>query len=71
MKIPFGQYRGKEIQELPEQYLCWICKKHKGGFKARYVGEVQFKISEEVFLEARGILKALGYNTKGIEPVKE
>ncbi|HQP59377.1 MAG TPA: DUF3820 family protein [Petrotogaceae bacterium] len=71
MRIPFGKYRGQEIKTLPEDYLCWIVKKYKGGFKVRYVGEVQYKIGENVFLEARGKLKELGYNTKGIEPVKD
>lgn len=24
MRIPFGKYRGRELSDVPENYLCWI-----------------------------------------------
>lgn len=24
MRMPFGKYRGQELSEVPESYLCWV-----------------------------------------------
>lgn len=68
MIITFGKYKGQSFDEIPEDYLCWICAAYKGGIPAKHAGEKGYKPSEQAFLEARRILKERGYNTKGIWP---
>lgn len=69
MKPSFGIHRDKEFEDIPENYLCWICAAHKGGTLAKSPGQAPFRPPERDFLEARRILKSRGYNTKGIWPV--
>jgi len=69
--IGFGTHKGKHFEDVPEEYLCWICAAWKGGIKAKHAGEKPFKPSDQAYEEARRILKERGYNTKGIWPTKE
>ncbi len=72
MRLSFGRYYHSQIEEIPEDYLCWICAHYKSGGKAKYAGEKPWnQIPEKEYLEARRILKERGYNTKGIWPTKE
>lgn len=71
MTPSFGKYRDVPFEEIPEDYLCWICAAYKGGVPAKHAGEKSYNPPEKDFLEARRILKERGYNTKGIWPVKE
>jgi len=71
MTITFGTHKGKQFEEVPEEYLCWICAAWKGGTKAKHAGEKPFKPSDTAYLEARRILKERDYDTKGIWPVRE
>jgi hypothetical protein len=71
MKPSFGMYFNIDYEQVPDDYLCWICACYKGGVKAKHAGEKAWdKIPEEDYLEARRILKERGYNTKGVWPHK-
>jgi hypothetical protein len=69
--VSFGKYRGQPFEDIPEEYLCWICASFKGGIKAKHAGEKPFQAPEADFIQARLILRGRGYNTKGIWPEKE
>jgi hypothetical protein len=71
MKITFGAHRGKQFEDIPEEYLCWICAAFKGGIKAKHAGEKPYEPPERDYIEARRVLKARGYNCKGIWPERE
>lgn len=71
MKPSFGQYWNTEYDQIPDDYLCWICACYKGGIKSNHAGEKPWdKIPEKDYVEARRILQLKGYNTKGVWPRK-
>lgn len=70
-KASFGRYKGTNIEEIPEEYLCWICAAFKSGIKAKHAGEKPFEPPERDYIEAKRVLKERGYDTKGIWPTKE
>jgi hypothetical protein len=69
--MPYGMFKGEVIGNLEDDYLCTIVKQWKGGFLAKNAGQKPFTPPDEIYLEAKRILKDRGYNTKGVEPVKE
>lgn len=71
MIIPFGAHKGKQFEDVPEEYLCWICAAWKGGTKAKHAGEKPYRPLDWVYAEAKRILKERGYDTKGIWPTKD
>ena len=71
MKPSFGKYKNTEFEDIPDGYLCWICAAFKGGFKAKFPGDVPFTPPDRDFFEARRILVKKGYNTRGTWPVKD
>ncbi|OPY83268.1 MAG: hypothetical protein A4E65_00653 [Syntrophorhabdus sp. PtaU1.Bin153] len=71
MIVSFGKYRGVSFEDVPEDYLCWICAAFKGGIPAKHAGEKPFTPPEGDFIEARKVLVSRGYNVKGIWPEKE
>jgi hypothetical protein len=68
MKLSFGIYSNMHFEEVPEEYLCWICAAWKGGVPSKHAGVKPFSPPERDFIEARRILKDRGYDTKGIWP---
>ena len=70
-RVSFGAHKGERFEDVPESYLAWIIKAYKGGFKVSHPGEVKFCPPERDFLEARRVLDARGWNTRGIDPVKD
>jgi uncharacterized protein (DUF3820 family) len=71
MKMPFGKYKDREILGLDSTYLIWIVKKNRGDFLSKEIGGDKFKISDDIAIEARKILKARGYEFKGNRIEKE
>ena len=69
--MPFGVHKGSQVIVLPSDYLIWIVRTFKGGFKAKSAGKPDLiKIPDSVFMAARYALQERGYNTKGLIPVK-
>jgi hypothetical protein len=71
LKLSFGKYRNESFEDIPEEYLCWICAAFKGGIQSKHAGEKSYEPPERDYAEARRILKERGYNCKGIWPVRE
>lgn len=73
MTPSFGMHKDKtDFENIPDDYLCWMCAAYKGGVKAVHAGEKAWDfVPVKDYLQAREILKERGYNTKGVWPKKE
>lgn len=69
MKLFFGQYKGKNLSEVPIHYILWLYTTYKKNPRVSLKGE-HSSISDELFLECGKKLRAAGYNTKGLWPKK-
>jgi hypothetical protein len=64
MKISFGKYKGKELADIPEDYLVWLAK--GGGYTTgKHSTDMRFKIPVPIWCEARSILQGRGYRIIG------
>jgi len=64
MIMPFGKFKGTPLEAIDETYLIWIAK-GKGYTKNNRSTEMQFKIPDPLFREARRILESRGYKIIG------
>jgi hypothetical protein len=69
MILPFGKYKGRQIEDIPEDYLCWLGKpKYSGAFyKSLHSTELNWKVPLAVTIEARKILEKRGWKLNGTE----
>lgn len=75
MKIPFGKYKGKQLEKLPRSYLEWIAKNLIGGDFHNYaLAAKEILVSPSIQLEmqiedldktATEWLKERGYKNDG------
>lgn len=67
MTLTFGKHKGKRLEDIPEDYLCWLGKpKYSGAFyKSLHSTELNFKVPLKVTIAARKILDKRGFVLKG------
>jgi hypothetical protein len=64
MKLTFGIHKGKELEDVPEEYLCWLAKPTR-YYKSQHSPEVAFKVPWAITVEARRIVESRGYKIIG------
>jgi hypothetical protein len=64
MIMPFGKFKGTPLEAIDEGYLIWIAK-GQGYTKGLHSTEMQFRIPDPIFREARRILESRGYKIIG------
>ncbi len=67
MILQFGIYKGKRLEDIPEDYLMWLAKpKYSGKFyKSLHSSELNWKVPFAIKIEARKILESRGWKLKG------
>jgi hypothetical protein len=67
MILQFGIYKGKPLEEVPDDYLCWLSKPSYSSkyYKNKYSDEHIWKVPFEIKVAARGILDKRGWKLKG------
>jgi hypothetical protein len=67
MKIPFGKFKGTDMADLPEDYLCWVAKPKYSGkyYESLHSTDLKWKVPFPVKIEARRILESRGWKLIG------
>jgi hypothetical protein len=67
MNIPFGIHKGKDIQQIPDDYLLYfLCERGKGTYyKSAHSLDVNWKVPIEVWEAARKEADRRGYTKIG------
>ena len=69
MKLTFGKYKGKKLDdpEIPDPYICWLAKpKYSGGFyKSLHVTDLKWRVPFPVKEAARVEAERRGWTLKG------
>ena len=48
MKLPFGKYKGQDIEDLPTSYLYWLAENLESNAAIQAEAENQLKLREGV-----------------------
>ena len=66
MILPFGQYRGHNINSVPDNYLFWLCDRGRGTYyKSKHSLDVTWKVPFDVWEAARKEACRRGYEKIG------
>ena len=67
MILNFGKYKGKKLEDLPEDYIKWLGKPVYSGkfYKSLHSTELNWKVPFPVKVEARKVLEKLGFKLIG------
>ena len=66
MILPFGQYRGQDITQIPDSYLFWLCDRGRSTYyKSGHSLDVAWKAPIEVWAEARKEAERRGFTKIG------
>lgn len=67
MVLKFGKHKGKNIQDVPDDYLMWLAKPMYSGkfYKSLHSTELTWKVPFDVKLAARGELMRRGFELIG------
>lgn len=67
MILGFGIYKGKRLEEIPEDYLMWLAKpKYSGKFyESLHSTNLKWRVPLEIKTEARRILEERGWKLIG------
>ena len=61
-KVPFGKYKGKDIEDIPNDYLNWLqeqewfCDKFDNGLNAIQI-ELQYRTQHNIFIRDEEYVK--------------
>lgn len=71
MILGFGQHKGRDLSEISDQYLFWLCSRGKSTFyKSRHSLDVTWKVPFSVWEAARVEADRRGFDLKGERWVK-
>jgi Putative quorum-sensing-regulated virulence factor len=66
MIIPFGKHKGKDVTEVPHQYLQWAADPEAMNQTRGKPWDKPFKVPEELQLAARAELERRGFKKHGL-----
>lgn len=46
--MPFGEHKGKEMEQVPAQWLMWFWGKNKLQYKGNVLKPMQFRVCEYI-----------------------
>jgi hypothetical protein len=62
MKLPFGQFKGQDIKDIPLGYLFWLCSRGKSTYyKSQHSLDVTWKVPINVWEAARAEAERRGF----------
>jgi hypothetical protein len=67
MILTFGKFKGCNLEEVDEEYLCWLAKPNYNShyYKNQYSDEHSWKVPFEVKIAARKVLDNRGWKLQG------
>jgi len=66
MHLEFGSQKGKDITEIPDHYLLYLCDRGRSTYyKSRHSRDVKWKVPIKVWEEARKEADRRGYTKTG------
>jgi len=70
MRLAFGKYRGRDIAEIPDDYVCWLALR-KSYAKPDNRFETEWKVPIDVSIHARREMERRGYRRRDDHYEKE
>ena len=66
MTLPFGQFKGRTLQDIPESYIFWLCSRGRSTYyKSRHALDVTWKVPFSIWEQARAEAERRGYTITG------
>ncbi|MDI9569781.1 MAG: DUF3820 family protein [Pseudomonadota bacterium] len=60
--LPFGQFKGRTLREIPESYLFWLCSRGKSTYyRSKHSLDVTWKVPFEIWEAARAEAERRGF----------
>jgi len=60
--LPFGQYRGQKITDIPDTYLFWLCSRGKSTYyKSKHSLDVTWSVPIDIWEAARTEAERRGF----------